>query len=112
MSSTPSQLKSVIRLAPALDATQEPRSSTRETTPPVRVSAASMPKQPPWYERLLRAASCWAPFTVRTSGPPVSPMHAAAPSLPVTVAVVAEEASTEKTPVCRFSGAHSVLLRP
>lgn len=80
--------------------------------PPVPVWSSSVPRQPPWYDRLASATSWCVEPEVRTMGPPVSPMHAATPSWPVTAAVVPSAESTVKVPVWRSSGAHSVVVRP
>lgn len=90
MSSTASPLKSTMRVAPAFSSIQEARSSTRAMTPAVEVWVSSTPRQPPWKDWLLRPTS----LPPETTGPPVSPMQAAAPSLPVTPADVAAVEST------------------
>ncbi len=90
MSSTASPLKSTMRVAPAFSAIQGARSSTRAMTPAVEVWVASTPRQPPWEDWLLRPTS----LPPETTGPPASPMQAAAPFLPVTPAEVAATEST------------------
>ncbi|CAM5539633.1 hypothetical protein SALBM217S_03519 [Streptomyces griseoloalbus] len=90
MSSTASPLKSTMRVAPAFDATQAARSSTRATTPAVEVCVASVPRQPPCEDRLVRPTS----LPPERTGPPASPMQAAIPPLPVTFAEVAAAEST------------------
>ncbi len=86
-------------------------SSTRAPTASVRVSAASVPRQPPCHDALLTPTSSTRPPASRSCGPPVSPLQTAA-SLPVMPSFPAWTEPTVNEPACSWSGTHSALVRP
>lgn len=107
------RLSSARRTAPGVSVLPPAMLSRRGETASLRVSAGSVPQQPPCQDWLASATSSNPPSFCRRSGPPASPAQMASSSvLPSSASVVPETDWTVNAAVCRVRGAHSSLVRP